>query len=152
MGAPKYSAEARLKAMGALWGSAREVKGEWKPNYRATAKVTGVSEGTLRAWWKQRDTAQDYAFMQAAGKAAEQAMELGSAQWFESMHEALLKRLEWITEQEKAWANNTPDRNAKAVQFIAAALASMNKSSGGEARDDRVSRYRRAASKAKVDP
>jgi hypothetical protein len=152
MGAPRYSAEERLKAMGALWGSAREVDGVWKPNYRATAKVTKVSEGTLRLWWKSRDITQDYAFMQAAGLAAERAMELGSAQWFDSMRRKLKDRLQWIVDNQEAWESNTPDRNAKAVQFIAQSLASMDKGTGGVARDDRVGRYKKAAGKAKVDP
>jgi hypothetical protein len=153
MGAPRHSAEKRQTAIGALWASAVETDGEWKPNFSSVHKSHGVSISTLHRWWNGRDTKKDGKFKRQAEAGAAKAVELGSAQWIASMRRKLNERAQQILDNEEQWEKTGPDRAAKAIEFLTRNLDNLEGKTGGSVgRDDRVSKYKRAAEKAKVDP
>lgn len=140
-------------AIGALWASAVETDGEWRPNFSSVHKTHGVSISTLHRWWNERDTERDGKFKSSAEAGAAKAVELGSAQWIGKMRRLLYQRTLEIIENTEQWEQTGPDRAAKAIEFLTRNLDNLEGKTGGSVgRDDRVSRYKTAAEKAKVDP
>jgi predicted esterase len=82
---PRWDADTKAKAMGAMWASASEYAGTWMPHYALVSERLSVPINTLKRWWLERDVTEDSTHRAAVVRARVTASENGAREWFDQV-------------------------------------------------------------------